>query len=91
MKTLHNLKPGNIYAVHSGVYAGEMLVFISKTPQQYNFLAVPTMLNRNVPKESYDLAWNSDIIKYVEKAPDTVLKVCLHQYKLNEKSNNRRQ
>ena len=88
MRTQHKLKPGNIYAVHSGIYAGEMLVYISQTPQYYNFLAVPTMLNRNVPKESYDLAWNSDIIKYVDKAPKEILKVCLHQYTQNEKSNN---
>ena len=80
---------GHIYAVHSGTYAGEMLILVEQTAQFYNFLAVPTMVNRNVPKESFELARNSDIIKYVEQGPEDVVKVCIEQYKQNEKPNNR--
>ena len=80
---------GHIYAVHSGTYAGEILILVEKTAQFYNFLAVPTMLNRNVPKESFELARNSDIIKYVEQGPTEVVKICKAQYSKNEDSNNR--
>lgn len=82
---------GKIYAVHSGVYAGEMLILVDQTDQFYNFLAVPTMLNRKVPKESFELARNTDIIKYVEQGPKEVVKICIEQYSKNEKLNNRRE
>jgi len=80
---------GHIYAVHSGTYAGEMLILVKKTAKFYNFLAVPTMVNRNVPKESFELARNSDIIKYVEQGPKDVVEVCIEQYKKNEDLNNK--
>jgi len=88
MKPERKPKRGEIYAVHSGIYAGEMLINISSTKNDYMFLAVPTMLNRCVPKLSFDLAWNSDIIEYVDDSPKDVIDICVKQYYFNEDSNN---
>jgi hypothetical protein len=84
------IEKGGIYAVHSGTYAGELLVHIKTTNDSHCFLATPTMKNRVVPLNSFDVARNSDIIKFVEKAPRYVMKVSTAQYKANENSDNRR-
>jgi predicted double-glycine peptidase len=88
-KTIHLPVLGNTYAVHTGTYAGEMLIFVGSDQNKYNFLAVPTMLNRSVPITSFELAWNTDIIQYVEQVPDYVADISIEQYKKNEESNNR--
>jgi len=89
MSKQHIPTPGNTYAVHNGAYAGEMLIYTGKGKYNYNFLAVPTMLNRSVPVNSFELAWNTDIIKYVEKVPDHVVDITREQYKKNEELNYR--
>lgn len=88
MKKKHTLEPGNTYAVQSGAFAGEMLIYIGRNQCNYNFLAVPTMLNRSIICNSFDLAWNDDIIEFVEQVPDYVTKVSITQYNENEKLNN---
>jgi ribosomal protein L14E/L6E/L27E len=82
--------PGDIYAVHTGVYAGELLIYIKRSGDKHCFLATPKMENRNVPIKSFENARNSDIIKYVEKAPSYVTKVSEAQYIKNETSYHRR-
>lgn len=91
MSQEHTLEPGNTYAVQSGAYAGEMLIYIDKGQYSHNFLAVPTMLNRTVPFNSFDLAWNTGILEFVEQVPDYVVQVSTVQYNENEKLNNRRE
>jgi len=88
MNQEHTLEPGNTYAVQSGAYAGEMLIYIGKGQHSYSFLAVPTMLNRSVPCNSFDLARNSGILEFVEKVPDDVVQLSTVQYNENEKLNN---
>lgn len=88
MNKKHTLEPGNVYAVQSGAYAGEMLIHIGKDRNNYNFLAVPTMLNRSVSCNSFDLAWNSGIIEFVEQVPEYVVQISMIQYNKNEKLNN---
>lgn len=85
------LTPGDIFAVHTGTYAGEMLLYIDTDILCHNFLSLPNMVNRTVPKKSFELARNNDIIKYVERAPKYVITVSTAQFKQNEKSNNRRE
>jgi hypothetical protein len=90
MKTHRRPLKGEIYAVHTGDYAGEMLIFIEEKTKNFRFLSVPIMENRIVPVESFNFARNTDIIKYVERAPEYVLQASIIQYKHNEKSNYRR-
>lgn len=89
MKLARKPKSGEIYAVHSGAYAGEMLIFIDSDIDDYKFLSIPNIINRCVPKASFDLAWNSDIIEYVDDGPSDVISVCVKQYYYNENSNHR--
>lgn len=81
---------GDSYAVHTGTYAGEILIFIESNNVDYCFLAVPNMECRNIPKLIFDNARNKGIIKFVERLPKYIVDVTTQQYKENEKSNNRR-
>ena len=85
------LKQGDISAVHTGTYAGEMLIYIKSVSVDHCFLAIPTMLNRIIPKSAFEHARNTGIIKYVERAPSYVAMTSAEQYKKNENSNHRRQ
>lgn len=60
------IKQGNIYAVHHGDYAGQMIVYImqDKKEQRYNFLALPDMktlkIKQNRLRRGY-IIWISKI------------------------------
>ncbi len=80
-----------IYAVVTGDYVGEMFIYIGEKDEEYLFLSVPKNINRYIPKEKFDFAWNSGIIEFVEKAPRQIYKVAEKQFYYNENSNNRRE
>jgi hypothetical protein len=82
---------GDIYAVHTGTYAGEMLIYIKSEAVDYCFLSIPKMVNRVVPKIIFDHGRNNNILRYVERAPSYVLKTSTAQYAKNEKTINRRE
>ena len=84
------IKPGDVYAVHTGTYAGEMLIYIKSETVDHCFLSIPNMVNRTIPKIVFDHGRNNGILKYVEKIPGFVLKTSTAQYAKNEKINNRR-
>lgn len=77
------LVKGDSYAVHTGTYAGEILVYIETTADSYCFLALPTMVNRVISKLIVENAWEKDIIKFVEKLPRGIIKTCTDQFKRN--------
>lgn len=81
---------GDSYAVHTGAFAGEILIFIKESSDNYCFLSIPTMHNREIPKLVIENARNKGIIKFVERVPQYVVQVSNQQYLINEKSNNRR-
>jgi len=78
-----NLVRGDCYGVHTGTYAGEILVYIEEGADSYCFLAVPTMVNRVISKLIIENACDKDIIKYVEKLPKSIIKICTDQFKCN--------
>lgn len=84
------LIPGDIYAVHTGAYAGEMLIFIEEKSVDYCFLSIPKMVNRAVPKVVFDHGRNNNILRYVERAPGYAFKTSKAQYVKNENTYNRR-
>ena len=84
------LIPGDVYAVHTGKYAGEMLIFIKSVGNDYCFLSVPVMKNRVISNILFDHGRNSNILRYVERVPSYVIKTSTAQYVKNEKTNNRR-
>jgi len=91
MKGNKNLSTGDIFAVHTGTYAGEMLIYIKTQSIDCCFLSIPNMVNRVIPKIALEHARNTGIIKFVERAPGYVTKTALAQYNKNEKTYNRRE
>ena len=77
--------PGRVYAVHTGTYAGQMLLFIKTESVDYCFLSIPEMNNLTIPKSIFEHGLKNDIVKYAETVPSYVLKVSTAQYKQNER------
>ena len=82
---------GFAYAVQTGDYVGEMFVYINSNILAHNFLSLPSMQNRNIPKNQFIIGMNNSIIEFVEKIPNRVFRVVEAQYTENENSNHRRQ
>jgi hypothetical protein len=74
------------YAITTGVFAGEILIFIHKSDETYDFLSIPKMENRQIPHIKFAEGLKSKIVDIVEKIPKGVLKVCEMQYKKNSQS-----
>ena len=79
-------KPGNVYAVTTGKYLGEFLVYIETKGNDICFLSLPKMINKKISKEDVQFAMSQDIIEYQESLPGHVKSVCLEQYQKNEKA-----
>lgn len=77
------LKKGDVYAVQTGDYVGEMLIFVDDDPEFYMFLSTPKMLNRDIPKDKFDIGKKNGIIEYVETLPRDVFKVVEKQFESN--------
>jgi len=86
MKTINSKPiPGRVYAVHTGTYAGQMLLFIKTETVDYCFLSVPEMNNLTIPHAIFEHGLKNNIVKYAETVPSYVLKVSTAQYKQNER------
>ena len=79
-------KPGNLYAVHNGDYAGQLFALVKKEEHCYNCLRMPDMKNISVPKDDFKDGKKKEIIRFIEKAPKEVFDVITAQYEKN--SNN---
>jgi len=73
------------YAVKHGYYAGEILIFIRKQTDSYEFLSIPKMLNRSIPCDKFNDGWGYGIIDFVEKIPKDVYKAVIKQFENNSK------
>ena len=82
-----DIKVGSIYAVHGGIYIGEMLVVVAITKNDIQLLSIPNMVNRNIPHDIFISGRNNDIIRYVEQCPDDIAQVCIKQHESNENAN----
>lgn len=77
-------RPGDIFAVTTGLYIGEFFVFTETVNDEHMFLSLPKMLVRTVPKVNYDHAIKNKIISYIERLPKDIFSVCQMQYKKNK-------
>lgn len=77
---------GYLYAVHTGTYAGQMLLYVNKEAVDYCFLSIPEMKNFTIPRTIFEHGIKTGIVKYVETVPKYVLKVAIAQYKQNSKT-----
>lgn len=81
-------KVDELYAIHHGVYAGEMWILCEITDNEYRFLSVPVMENREAEKDKFMFGMNNHIVKRVENIPREVFEVVLKQFRHNETLNN---
>ena len=84
------IKEGNIYAIHTGQYAGEMLIFVKSNKTDHCFLSIPLMCNRNIPIIVFERGLSTEVVKFVESAPPYVWEISNKQYIKNEDTHNRR-
>jgi hypothetical protein len=74
---------GNIYAVGTGSFVGEMFVFIEETSDTYEFISIPKNENRSVPKEKFHFGIKNKIVEYVEEIDKNVLVLLEKQFVFN--------
>jgi hypothetical protein len=85
MKTQKTPTNGSAYAVSTGTYAGEMLIFIEEDDKRaFHFLGVPTMENRLFPATAFNHAVDNKIVELVEVVPDYVFEISKAQYIKNK-------
>jgi hypothetical protein len=85
-KTKKHPKKSFSYAVTTGTYVGEILVYIGETETDYRFISIPKNVNRNVPKEKFEYGLDSKIVEFVEKIPNKVFKILEKQFEFNDKN-----
>ena len=77
-------KPPEVYAVGTGTFVGEMLVYCKKDMENYYFLSIPKNVNRIIPIDKFDFAIEHKIAEFAHKLPKPVYKICAKQYQYNE-------
>jgi hypothetical protein len=82
------IKKGDLFAVQTGDYVGQMFVVVDQTKDVVNCLSVPSMQNVNVTEEKFDFGRNNGIIEYVETVTKDVFNVIHAQYTKNANINN---
>jgi hypothetical protein len=74
---------GYSYAVITGAYVGEMLVYIEQDSDEYKFISIPKNVNREVPKDKFELGLNDGIVEVVSKIPKDIYNLLEKQYHFN--------
>jgi hypothetical protein len=79
-------KARQVYAVGTGVYVGEMLVYCKKDNVNYYFLSIPKNINRTVPIDKFELALEHKIAEFAVELPRKVYNICYKQFEYNQKN-----
>jgi hypothetical protein len=79
-------KARKVYAVGTGIYVGEMLVYCKKDSANYYFLSIPKNINRTVPIDKFELALEHKIAEFVTDLPRKVYNICYKQFEYNERN-----
>lgn len=79
----HPIK-GYSYAVTTGTYVGEMLVYVEENIDTFHFISIPKNVNREVPKDKFFLGLESKIVEAVEEIPKAVSELLEKQYNFNK-------
>jgi len=80
----HPLKK-HAYAVTTGYYVGEMLVFVDKSEEFFNFISIPKNINREIPINKFYLGLKESIVEHVEEIPDEIFSILEKQFEFNNK------
>lgn len=73
------------YAVGTGLYVGEMFVFVEESNNDYHFISIPKNINRSVPKDKFKLGLESKILDEVGPIDDDVFNLLEKQFEFNKK------
>lgn len=76
-------KTKNAYAVVTGDYCGEMLIFIEKQKSNYCFLSIPKNVNRVVPIDKFEFGLQEGIVEHVQPIDSGVYNLLKKQYIYN--------
>lgn len=82
----HPIK-GYSYAVTTGAYVGEILIFVEEKEDNFDFISIPKNVNRYIPKDKFFYGINEKIVDVVEKIPNKVFKLLQKQFEYNKKYN----
>jgi hypothetical protein len=74
------LKKRGAYAVVTGDYIGEFLVYMESDSTNNIFLSLPKMIIRKVPIDAFNRGVESNIVDLVKVLPSDVFSVCRAQY-----------
>jgi hypothetical protein len=75
---------GNIYAVGTGTYVGEMFIFVEEGLDSYNFISIPKNVNRCVPKDKFEIGIKNLILEYAGKIDSDVYVLLEKQFEFNK-------
>lgn len=84
-KKTHPIK-GHAYAVTTGAYVGEILVYV-EGEDVHSFISLPKNINREVPRDKFELGMSEGIVEEVEKIPSKIFKLLEKQHAFNLKRN----
>jgi hypothetical protein len=79
-------KEKEVYAVQTGAYVGEMLVFCKKDGDSYLFLSIPKNINRAIPIDKFNIGFNNQIVELAHVLPSKIYKLCYKQFEFNRKT-----
>lgn len=74
----------HIYAVLTGLYVGEMLVFINSDDDNHHFISIPKNTNRVIPFDKFDLGMDENILDHVGDLPEDLFQLLEKQFDFNE-------
>ena len=74
---------GSAYAVGTGVFVGEMFVFVEETSDTYEFISIPKNENRSVPKDKFHFGIKNKIVEHVKEIDKDVLVLLEKQFVFN--------
>jgi hypothetical protein len=72
------------YAVTTGAYVGEIMVFVDKNEDSYNFISIPKNINRSIPVGKFEIGIVQSIVEHVEEIPDDVFSILEKQFEFNQ-------
>jgi hypothetical protein len=78
----HPIK-GYSYAVTTGTYVGEILVYVGGDQNNLKFISIPKNINREIPKDKFDFGMENKIVEIVEKLPSDVYSILKKQFVYN--------
>jgi len=73
---------GHSYAINTGMYVGEMFVFIEET-EEFCFISIPKNINRKVPKDKFYYGMDNKIVEHASKITSKVFNLLKKQYTFN--------